>query len=146
MDGATRRESELIRVLLVDDHEAMREGLRLMLSGDESIRVVGVAPDGQKALERLDKLQPDIVLLDVIAPAQDVIEVTRSIKQAHPDVAVIILSDSHKQLAPAVKAGAAGFLTRSVGREDLLAVIRLTHLWRLVLFNGSRGHCALVRL
>lgn len=146
MESATLRESEIIRVLIVDDHEAMREGLRLMLSGDERIRVVGVARDGQRALDRLDKLLPDIVLLDVVAPAMDIIEVTRSIKDAQPHVVVIILSDNPKYLAPAIKAGAAGFLTRSVDRDDLLAAIRLVYLWRLVLFNGGSGHCALVRL
>ncbi len=146
VDSTTCDESEVIRVLLVDDHEAMREGLRLMLSGDESIRVVGVARDGQRALDRLDKLLPDIVLLDVVAPTMKVIEVTHSIKEARPHVAVIILNDNPKYLAPAIKAGAVGFLARSIGRDELVAAIRLVYLWRLVLFNGDRGHCALVRL
>jgi DNA-binding NarL/FixJ family response regulator len=146
VDKMTRSGSEIIRVLLVDDHEAMREGLRLMLSGDESIRVVGVARDGQKALDRVEKLLPDIVLLDVNAPTRDIIELTRSMREAHPHMGVIILNDNPKYLAPAVKAGAVGFLTRSIGRDELVAAIRLVYLWKLVLFNGDRGHCALVRL
>ncbi|MBM4444909.1 MAG: response regulator transcription factor [Chloroflexi bacterium] len=145
-DKTTRSGPEVIRVLLVDDHEAMREGLRLMLSGDESIRVIGVARDEQKALDRVTKLQPDIVLLDLTAPNTDVAEVTRSIREAQPHAGMVILSDNPRHLAPAIKAGAVGFLTRSIGREELVAAIRLVYLWRLVLFNGDRGHCALVRL
>jgi len=146
VDKTTCSGSEVIRVLLVDDHEAMREGLRLMLSGDESIRVVGVARDEQKALERVQKLQPDIVLLDVTAPNRDIIEVVRGVRAVQPHTGIVILSDNPKHLAPAIKAGAVGFLTRNIGREELVAAIRLIYLWRLVLFNGDRGHCALVRL
>jgi DNA-binding NarL/FixJ family response regulator len=61
-------------------------------------------------------------------------------------VGIIILNDNPKYLAPAIKAGAVGFLTRSIGRDELVAAIRLVYLWKLVLFNGDRGHCALVRL
>lgn len=146
VDKMTRGESGIIRVLLVDDHEAMREGLRLMLSGDESIRVVGVARDEQKAVERVEKLTPDIVLLDLTHLNRDIIQVIGSIREARPHTGVIILNDNPKYLAPAVKAGAVGFLTRSIGRDELVAAIRLVYLWKLVLFNGDRGHCALVRL
>jgi DNA-binding NarL/FixJ family response regulator len=146
VDKTTRGESEIIRVLLVDDHEAMREGLRLMLSGDESIRVVGVARDEQKALERVEKLTPDIVLLDLTHLNRDIIQVTASIREARPHTGIIVLNDNPKYLAPAVKAGAVGFLTRNIGRDELVAAIRLVYLWKLVLFNGDRGHCALVRL
>lgn len=146
VDKMTRGESGIIRVLLVDDHEAMREGLRLMLSGDESIRVVGVARDEQKALERVEKLTPDIVLLDLTHLNRDIIQVTASIREARPHTGIIVLNDNPKYLAPAVKAGAVGFLTRSIGRDELVAAIRLVYLWKLVLFNGDRGHCALVRL
>lgn len=146
VDKMTRGESEIIRVLLVDDHEAMREGLRLMLSGDESIRVVGVARDEQKALERVEKLTPDIVLLDLTHLNRDIIQVTASIREARPHTGIIVLNDNPKYLAPAVKAGAVGFLTRNIGRDELVAAIRLVYLWKLVLFNGDRGHCALVRL
>ena len=146
VDKMTRSGSEIIRVLLVDDHEAMREGLRLMLSGDESIRVVGVARDEQKALERVEKLTPDIVLLDLTHPDRDVIQVTGSIREGRPHTGIIILNDNPKYLAPAVKAGAVGFLTRNIGRDELVAAIRLVYLWKLVLFDGDRGHCALVRL
>jgi DNA-binding NarL/FixJ family response regulator len=146
VDKMTRGESGIIRVLLVDDHEAMREGLRLMLSGDERIRVVGVARDEQKALERVEKLTPDIVLLDLTHLNRDIIQVTASIREARPHTGIIVLNDNPKYLAPAVKAGAVGFLTRNIGRDELVAAIRLVYLWKLVLFNGDRGHCALVRL
>jgi DNA-binding NarL/FixJ family response regulator len=108
--------------------------------------VVGVARDGQQALAKVEKLSPDIVLLDITASVMDVIEVTRNIKEAQPHVSIIILNDSRRHLASAIKAGAVGFLARTIGRDELIAVIRLIYLWRLVLFNGNRGQCALVKL
>jgi DNA-binding NarL/FixJ family response regulator len=146
VDSMTCDECEVIRVVIVDDREAMREGLRLMLSGDESIRVVGVARDGQQALAKVEKLSPDIVLLDITTSAMGVIEITRSIKEAQPHVSIIILNDSRRHLASAIKAGAVGFLARTIGRDELIAAIRLVYLWRLVLFNANRGQCALVKL
>jgi DNA-binding NarL/FixJ family response regulator len=146
VDSMTCDECEVIRVVLVDDREAMREGLRLMLSGDESIRVVGVARDGQQALAKIEKLLPDIVVLDIATSTMNVIEVTRSIKESQPHVSIVILNDSRRHLASAIKAGAVGFLARSVGRDELIAAIRLIYLWKLVLFNGNRGQCALVKL
>lgn len=146
MDFAANDENELIRVMLVEEREAMREGLRMMLSGDENIRVVGAARDCNEALTRVKKQAPDIVLLDITSLGTNGIKAAASLKEAHPHVSLIFLSDNRKYLVPAIKAGAAGFLTRNIGRTDLTAAIRLIHLWRLVLFDDGGGHFALVKL
>jgi DNA-binding NarL/FixJ family response regulator len=146
MDTKMGDRVETIRVMLVDDREAMREGLRLMLSGDESIRVVGTARNGQEAIARAKKISPDIILMDIAVPGVDGIEAVRSIKESQPQVSVIVISDNRKYLAPAIQAGAVGFLARNIGRSELVAAIRLIYLWRLVLFDENGAHFALVRL
>ncbi len=146
MDFALNDDNELIRVMLVEDREAMREGLRMMLSGDENIRVVGVARDSNEALTRIKKQAPDIVLFDITSLGNDGIKAASSLKEAHPHVSFVFLGDNRKYVLPAIKAGAAGFLTRNIGRTDLIAAIRLIYLWRLVLFNDGGGHFALVKL
>jgi len=139
-------QNETISVVLVDDHEAMREGLRHMLGGDENIRVIGEARDGQEALNRAKKLSPDVVLMDVRMPGMDGIEVTRHLKETRLPMSVIMLSDNRRYLAPAIKAGAVGFLTRNISRSELVAAIRIIHLWRLGLFHSKWSHFALVKL
>ena len=146
MDLSLNEDNELIRVMLVEDREAMREGLRMMLSGDENIRVVGVARDCNEALARIKKQPPDIVLIDITSLGTDGIKAAGSLKEAHPHVSLIFLGDNRKYVLPAIKAGAAGFLTRNIGRTDLIAAIRLIYLWRIVLFNDGGGHFALVKL
>jgi len=138
--------AETIRVMLVDDHEAMREGLRHMLSTDESIRVVGEARGGQEALAQVKKLSPDILLMDVRMPGMDGIEATRCLKENGLPVSVIMLTDNRRYLAPAIKAGAVGFLTRNISRRELIAAIRIIYLWRLGLFHSKGSHFALVKL
>jgi len=139
-------QNETISVVLVDDHEAMREGLRYMLGGDENIRVIGEARDGQEALNRAKKLSPDVVLMDVRMPGMDGIEVTRHLKETRLPMSIIMLSDNRRYLAPAIKAGAVGFLSRTISRNELVAAIRIIHLWRLGLFHSKWSRFALVKL
>jgi len=137
---------ETIRVVLVDEREAMREGLRHMLSNDESITVVGEARDGQEALAQANQLSPDIILMDVGVRRMTGIETARSLKEARLPLSIIILADNRKNLAPAIEAGAVGFLPRNISRKHLISAIRIIHLWRLGLFDSSQGHFALVKL
>jgi len=146
ISGKANNKNEAIRVMLVDDHEAMREGLRHMLSEDESIRVVGEARDGQEALTKAGKLLPDIVIMDVRMPGMDGIEATRLLKETQPPMSIIMLTDNRRYLAPAIKAGAVGFLPRNISHNNLIAAIRIIHLWRLGLFHGKGSHFALVKL
>jgi DNA-binding NarL/FixJ family response regulator len=144
MIGSSRN-GETIRVVLVDEREAMRAGLRHMLSGDEGIAVVGEARDGQEALAQAKNLRPDIVLMDSGVRSGTGIDTARSFKELRLPTSVIILADNRKHLAPAIEAGAVGFLPRNISRSHLAAAIRIIHLWRLGLFN-TRNHFALVKL
>lgn len=137
---------DAIRAMVVDSREAMREGLRTMLSGDERIIVIGAVSDEQEAVQRLKELSPDIVVMDISMPGADGIEAVRKLKEARANIGIIVLSDDHKCLVPAVKAGAVGFLSRNISRSELAAAIQLIYLWRLVLFEDEASHFALVKI
>jgi DNA-binding NarL/FixJ family response regulator len=145
-DTGVSHSDEKIRVILVDEREAMREGLRHMLSEDESITVVGEARDGKSALARARTLRPDIILMDVGVRGTSGIGVACSLMEARLPMGIIILADNRKYLAPAIEAGAVGFLPRNISRGHLIGAIRIIHLWRLGLFDNSRSHFALVKL
>jgi DNA-binding NarL/FixJ family response regulator len=146
VDTAVSDEADAIRAMVVDSHEAMREGLRMMLSGDERITVIGAVGDGQEAVSRIKELSPDVVVMDIAVPGTDGIEAIRRLKEARSNVGIIVLSDDRKCLVPAIKAGAVGFLSRDISRAELAAAIQLVYLWRLVLFQNDVSHFALVRM
>ena len=131
-----------VRVLLVDDHPVVREGLRGMLASDPDIQVVGEASSGQEALERAVQLEPDVVLTDIRMPGMSGIEVTRRIKMAHPGIAVIVLTmyDSRMHVVEAIGAGAAGYLVKDSSRE------LLNHAIRAVVDGGTMVRSDLLRL
>jgi DNA-binding NarL/FixJ family response regulator len=114
-----------IRVLIVDDHAILRDGIRSLLDRQEGIGVVGEASNGCEALARIEELQPDIVLMDVAMPVMDGLEATRRVKEEHPEIKVLILTqhDSQEYVAPLLQAGASGYvLKRSGGREVVTAI------------------------
>ncbi len=145
-DTGVSQRDEKIRVLLVDEREAMREGLRHMLSDDESITVVGEAKDGHSILSWARKLCPHIILMDVGVRGTSGICAASLLTDAQLPVGIIIMADNRKYLAPAIESGAIGFLPRNISRENLIEAIRIIHLWRLGLFDHSRSHFALVKL
>ena len=110
-----------IRVLLVDDHVMVREGLKVMLSTDPGLEMVGTASDGEEAMALVDKCRPNVVLMDVRMPAMNGIEATRLIKANHQDVSVVMLTvyESEVYITDAVEAGAAGYLLKDTSRELL---------------------------
>lgn len=136
---------DAIRVLVVDSSEAMREGIRHMLAGDESIKVVGEARNGKEALDLAVKILPDIVILDGHLRGTDSAKVISYIKECSPQVGIIVLNDEQNFLVPAIENGASGFLTGDIGRSDLIGAIRIVHLWRMVLFQQG-SHFTLVKL
>ncbi len=139
IDSGVNLVDDAIRVLIVDSSEAMREGIRHMLAGDESIKVVGEARDGKEALDLAVKISPDIVILDGRLKGTDSAKVISYIKESSPQVGIIVLNDEQNFLVPAIESGASGFLTGDVGRSDLIGAIRIVHLWRMILFQrGSR--------
>jgi DNA-binding NarL/FixJ family response regulator len=114
-----------VRVLLVDDDQLMRAGLRAVLSSDSRIEVVGEAATGRAAVARVRALRPDLVLMDVRMPDQDGIAATRDVLATSPDVKVVILTtfEQDDYIFGAISAGASGFLLKRTSPEELLAAI-----------------------
>ena len=117
---------EHIRVLIVDDHEVVRTGLRVTVSPEDDIEVVAEAEDAQTAVEQAIAYRPDVVLMDVRLGKVDGIEACRRIREELPDVAVLMLTSFGDQdtVMSSLLAGAAGYLMKNVRREELLKAIR----------------------
>ena len=120
-------ESQRIRVLLVDDHSIMREGLQSMLEQSEEFEVVGVAGDGEKAVSAAAELSPDVVVMDVMMPGKDGVEACREIMESAPGTRVVMLTASTEEDAviEAVAAGATGYLQKVSGMDRLLSTLKL---------------------
>jgi DNA-binding NarL/FixJ family response regulator len=114
-----------VRVLIVDDDDLMRAGLRGVLASDERIELVGEADDGRQAVYRTRLLKPDVVLMDVRMPDLDGISATRELLTAFPDVKVVILTtfEQDDYIFGALSAGASGFLLKRTSPEELIAAI-----------------------
>lgn len=113
------------RVMLVDDHAVVRQGLRTFLDLQDDITVVGEAKDGVEALQIVQELEPDVVLMDLVTPRMDGIETVRRMKALRPHIQIIVLTsfgDDQKVFA-AIRAGATGFLLKDVSPQDLAAAI-----------------------
>jgi NarL family two-component system response regulator LiaR len=115
-----------IRVLITDDHSVVRQGLRMFLSLDPDIQVVGEAQDGQVALAMARELRPDVVLMDLLMPVMDGLESTRAIRTELPEVEVIALTSvlEGASVTGAVRAGAIGYLLKDTDAEELHRAIR----------------------
>jgi len=114
------------RLLIADDHELIRDGLRGMLRGEPGFEVVGEATNGREALELCRSLRPDMVLMDVRMPEMDGLEATRAIKREHPEIGVLIVTmhENPDYLFEAVKGGAAGYVLKDASRDELITAIR----------------------
>ncbi len=123
MDGHTASE---IRVLLADDHDILRDGLRALLELSPDIVVVGEARTGREAVEEAERLRPTVVLMDISMPELDGVEATRRIRQAAPDVRVLFLTmhEAEEYFFRALQAGAAGYVIKRTASADLLAAVR----------------------
>jgi DNA-binding NarL/FixJ family response regulator len=119
----------MIRVLVVDDHAILRDGIRSILESQEDIVVVGEASDGTEALEYVSNLLPDLVLMDISMPKTNGLEATRLIKERFPQVKVLILTqhDNREYIAPALGAGASGYVLKRSGRREMLNALRQVH-------------------
>ncbi len=114
-----------VRILLVDDHPVVRQGLRTLLEGHSGWEVVGEASDGIEALEKVDSLQPNVVVLDVTMPRMNGLEACRIIRQKASDVRVLFVTqhDSPQMMREALDAGAIGYVVKSNLARDLLEAV-----------------------
>jgi NarL family two-component system response regulator LiaR len=131
----------MIRVLVVDDHAVVREGLRTFLHLQEGIEVVGEAADGSEAVEESGRLQPDVVLMDLVMPKLDGIEAIGRVHACCPAARIIVLTSfaEDDKLMPAVRAGASGYLLKSAPPADVVRAIRAAHAGEAVIDPKSAG-------
>jgi DNA-binding NarL/FixJ family response regulator len=115
-----------IRVLLVDDHAIVREGLRTLLSEEPELEVVGEAANGAEAVALTQALHPDVILMDLVMPEMDGIEAMRGIRDVSPASRVLVLTSfgDNQHVRDAIQAGAVGYLLKDVLKADLLQAIR----------------------
>ena len=121
--------TERIKVLIVDDHQVVRQGLRTFLELQEDMLVVGEAGDGQVAVDMVQQLGPDVVLMDLVMPRLDGISATRQVKSLGSDVKVIALTSftEDDKVFPAIQAGASSYLLKDVSPDALVEAIRAVH-------------------
>ncbi len=120
---------EGIRILVVDDHPIVRQGLRAFLDTREGMSVVGEAGDGEAAVAEAARLQPDVILMDLLMPGTDGLTAIGRIRAADPAARILVLTSfsSADQVVPAVRAGAAGYLLKDAAPEEVEAAVRAVH-------------------
>ena len=118
-----------VRVLVVDDQRVVRDGLALLLRVAPDVDLVGTAENGQVALDRLDELTPDVVLMDLRMPVLDGVEATRRIRAGHPAVQVIVLTTyaDDESVFAALRAGARGYLTKDADADEIVRAVQRVH-------------------
>jgi DNA-binding NarL/FixJ family response regulator len=118
----------MIRVLICDDQAIVCEGLRVILGTASGIEVIGVAYDGEQALELIAKTEPDVVLMDLKMPGMNGIQATRLIRERYPRVRVLVLTtyDADEWVFDAIRSGACGYLLKDTPREELIAAVKDT--------------------
>lgn len=115
-----------IKLLIVDDHSVVRQGLHMFLSLDDDLEIVGEAVDGAEAIEKAKDLRPDVVLMDLLMPVMDGVEAIKVIKNDFPEIEVIALTSvlEDKAVFGAIRAGAIGYLLKDTEADDLIRAIK----------------------
>ncbi len=118
-----------IRVLIVDDHAMVRQGIATFIETQDDIQLIGEAANGHEAIARVVERVPDVVLMDLQMPEMDGIAATREIKARYPDVKILALTSfvNDTQITPALQAGASGYLLKDISAEALMKAIRAAH-------------------
>ena len=121
--------TERIRILVVDDHAVVREGLRAFLGLQPGFEIVGEAADGEEAVERAAQLDPDVILMDLVMPKLDGVSAMRALRRHSPRCRVIVLTSflEDDRLLPALEAGAAGYLLKNSQPAELARAVRAAH-------------------
>jgi DNA-binding NarL/FixJ family response regulator len=119
----------VIRVLLVDDHAVVREGLRAFLELQDGIEVAGEAEDGEHAIREAERLSPDVILMDLVMPKLDGVAAMRRLRARSSDARVVVLTSflDDDRLLPAIQAGAAGYLLKNAEPSELARAVRAAH-------------------
>jgi NarL family two-component system response regulator LiaR len=126
---------ERIRILLVDDHAVVREGLRAFLELQEEFEVVGEAGDGAEGVREAERVRPDVILMDLVMPGLDGVDAMRALRESLPEARVIVLTSFSEddRLLPAIQAGAAGYLLKDTQPTELARAVRAAHAGEAVL-------------
>ncbi len=116
-----------IRVLIVDDHEIVRSGMKMMLEDEAQLELVGECENGQQAIEKARELQPDVIIMDITMPEMNGIDATRKIKEQMPDIAVLAMTvhEDSDYFFEMLKAGASGYVPKRVASDELLRAIEI---------------------
>lgn len=117
--------TEIIRILIADDHAIVREGLRALIDTEPGMELVGEAADGVEAVLKARSLQPDVILLDLVMPRKDGIEAIAEIKRENPEARILVLTSfaEDEKVFPAIQAGALGYLLKDSSPQELLKAI-----------------------
>ena len=118
------KSEENIRVLLVDDHQVVRDGLQHMLAQEEDLEVIGQGADSDETFRQIEKLRPDVILMDIKMPGVDGIELTRQVKRKYPACNIIMLTLFDQYFNQAMEAGASGYLLKDIKSKELANAIR----------------------
>ncbi len=118
-----------IKILVVDDHALMRDGIRALIGLHDDIEMVGEASEGKEAIEKVRELVPDVVVMDIAMPGLDGLEATRRIRKEIPKVKVLVLTqhDNKEYILSSIKAGAAGYVPKTALGSELVSAIRAIH-------------------
>ncbi|HMQ54292.1 MAG TPA: response regulator transcription factor [Anaerolineae bacterium] len=121
--------TDQIKILIADDHAVVREGLRLLLGSEPGMAVVGQAADGVEAVQMAERLQPDVILLDLMMPNKNGIEAITEIKNNNSEARILVLTSfaEDEMVFPAIKGGALGYLLKDSSPQELLQAIRDTY-------------------
>ncbi len=117
--------ADTIRLMIVDDHAVVREGIRTYLELEDHFQIVGEASNGREAADKARVLRPDVVLMDLLMPELDGIGATKAIKETNPEIRIIVLTSftDDEHILPAIEAGATGYLLKDVSAEELARAI-----------------------
>jgi len=128
-----------IKVLLVDDHSIMRDGIRALFTLKDDIDVVGEACNGKEAVQKAQELAPDVIVMDIAMPGIDGLEATREIRNQNSQMKVLILTqyNTKEYEVAAFQAGASGYLPKRALGKDLLSAIRIVHRGELYLYSPT---------